>query len=61
MNWFGNQKGEGVEYFLLILGLAGSLVFSGGGKFSIDLWLARPKKISSDISLSITGEDAILA
>ncbi|MBL7932825.1 MAG: DoxX family protein [Bacteroidia bacterium] len=36
MNWFGNQKGEGMEYFLLLFGLSASLIFSGGGKFSID-------------------------
>ncbi|PBQ30950.1 hypothetical protein CNR22_03910 [Sphingobacteriaceae bacterium] len=36
MNWFGNQKGEGAEYFLLIFGLSLSLVLSGGGKLSID-------------------------
>jgi len=36
MNWFGTQKGEGIEYFILMLGLAASLMFSGAGKFSID-------------------------
>jgi putative oxidoreductase len=59
MNWFGNQKGEGIEYFLLMIGLAGSLIFSGGGKFSIDSRLARQKKISTDVELSITREEAI--
>jgi putative oxidoreductase len=37
MNWFGNQKGEGFEYHLLILGLALITLISGGGKFSLDL------------------------
>lgn len=36
MNWFGNQKGEGVEYCLLGLALALGLVFTGGGKLSVD-------------------------
>jgi putative oxidoreductase len=36
MNWFGDQKGEGVEYFLLALGLALALVLSGGGRYSLD-------------------------
>jgi putative oxidoreductase len=36
MNWFGNQKGEGFEYHLLALGLAGALMIKGGGKASID-------------------------
>ena len=36
MNWFGAQKGEGIEYFLLLLGLAISLLISGAGRFSVD-------------------------
>ena len=36
MNWFGNQKGEGYEYFLLAMGMAASLVFTGGGNVSLD-------------------------
>src|SRR3954469_7278677 len=34
MNWFGNQKGEGVELFILVVGIAISLVIWGGGKWS---------------------------
>jgi putative oxidoreductase len=36
MNWAGNQKGEGIEYFLLLLGLALVLIITGGGKASVD-------------------------
>lgn len=36
MNWFGNQKGEGFEYHLLIIGIAISLMITGGGKLSLD-------------------------
>jgi putative oxidoreductase len=36
MNWFGNQKGEGVEYFIILLGLALTLIITGGGKASAD-------------------------
>lgn len=36
MNWFGNQKGEGIEFSLLIIGMCLSLIVSGGGKASID-------------------------
>lgn len=41
MNWFGTQAGEGYEYHLLALGLAASLIISGGGRFSLDNILAR--------------------
>src|SRR5204863_10138284 len=46
MNWFGNQKGEGYEYHLLALGLAGVLMIRGGGKGSMDLVLSRVKEVS---------------
>ncbi len=36
MNWYGSQQGEGFEYFLLWIGMAMSLIVTGGGKFSID-------------------------
>lgn len=39
MNWFGNQPGEGYEFFLLAIGLSVGLVIVGGGKYSADRWL----------------------
>lgn len=36
MNWTGAQHGEGIEYFVLLGGLALSLIISGGGKLSVD-------------------------
>ena len=41
MNWFGNQKGEGIELFILAVGIAVGLVFLGGGKWSLDSLLVR--------------------
>jgi len=41
MNWFGNQAGEGIEYHLLALGIAATLVIGGGGKLSIDRMLTK--------------------
>jgi putative oxidoreductase len=41
MNWFGQQKGEGLEFFLLAVGIALALVVTGGGRFSADSRLAR--------------------
>jgi len=40
MNWFGNQKGEGYEYHLLVFALSIPLMIRGGGAFSIDGMLA---------------------
>ena len=36
MNWSGNQKGEGYEYHLLVLGICMALLVTGGGKYSFD-------------------------
>lgn len=36
MNWYGDQKGEGYEYHLLIIGLSLATLISGSGKYSID-------------------------
>lgn len=36
MNWFGNQKTEGSEFFLLAIGMSVSLVISGAGRHSVD-------------------------
>jgi putative oxidoreductase len=44
MNWFGNQKGEGFEFHLLIMGLAAATLINGSGKLSIDKTIMSPKK-----------------
>lgn len=36
MNWFGNQKGEGIEYHILALGIAIAVIIRGGGAYSVD-------------------------
>jgi len=43
MNWFGTQKGEGYEYFILALGLSSLLMISGAGKYSLDSALLTKK------------------
>ena len=40
MNWFGNQKGEGFEFHLLVIAMAVALIIKGGGALSIDKVLA---------------------
>jgi putative oxidoreductase len=41
MNWYGNQPGEGYEYFLLWLGMSIALIFSGGGRYAIDSFIKK--------------------
>ena len=61
MNWFGNQKGEGFEYFLLMLGLAGSLIFSGGGMLSVDSLLVRKKSNGTSQQVILVQKEAKVA
>ena len=36
MNWTGAQKGEGIEYHLLVLAMTAFLMTRGAGSFSVD-------------------------
>lgn len=44
MNWFGNQKGEGIEYSLLMIGLTLVTMLRGGGAYSLDGLLLKLKR-----------------
>jgi putative oxidoreductase len=44
MNWFGQQKGEGFEYHILVIGICLALVIKGGGAFSVDRKLSSGSK-----------------
>jgi len=39
MNWHNKKKGEGIEYFILLLALLWISLIYGGGAFSVDGWL----------------------
>ncbi|HLH76300.1 MAG TPA: hypothetical protein VKV28_05770, partial [Candidatus Binataceae bacterium] len=40
MNWFGKKQGEGIEYSLLVIAMAVSLIIGGAGALSLDRLLA---------------------
>jgi len=39
MNWFGEKKGERIEYHVMLLSLLLIVILRGSGAMSIDLWL----------------------
>ena len=41
MNWMGNQKGEGIEYFIPVIAIALVLMIKGGGRWALDSALAE--------------------
>ena len=44
MNWFGNQKGEGFEFHILVIAIVIALIIKGGGKWSLDKAIADTLK-----------------
>jgi len=44
MNWGGNQKGEGIEYHLLVLAITLAVMIAGAGAYSIDAALAGERE-----------------
>jgi len=46
MNWFGNQKGEGFEYHLLVIGLSLATLVNGSGKYSLDGLITKKQPIA---------------
>jgi len=44
MNWYGNMKGEGFEYHLLVIGLLLCLTIAGAGKASLDALISERTK-----------------
>ncbi|WP_205529367.1 DoxX family protein [Taibaiella koreensis] len=47
MNWFGNQKGEGFEYHLLIIGLSLAILVNGSGRYALDRLLLKERPLSA--------------
>jgi putative oxidoreductase len=41
MNWNGQQKGEGIEYHVLVLAITVALMIRGAGAFSLDRAIAN--------------------
>ena len=44
MNWSGQQKGEGIEFFILAIGVAIAIMIGGSGAWSIDRTLSQDQK-----------------
>lgn len=39
MNWAGTKKGEGIEYFIMLLAILFTVILNGSGGLSVDYWL----------------------
>jgi putative oxidoreductase len=52
MNWTGAQKGEGIEYHLLVLAVTTFLMIRGAGAASIDRILSSPTKNTARVHVA---------
>jgi len=41
LNWFGDKKGHGIEYHVLVIALALTVIIKGAGAFSVDQFLYK--------------------
>ncbi len=55
MNWYGQQKGEGIEYHVFAIAMALALMIAGGGAFSVDAFLSRSLPSGAPASARQTG------
>jgi putative oxidoreductase len=51
MNWSGMQKGEGIEFHVLVLAMTAFLMMKGAGAFSVDQAIA--KRLAESRSLQV--------
>jgi putative oxidoreductase len=47
MDWYGQRGGEGFEYHLLALALAGIVIVAGSGRASVDRWLSSSRELTN--------------
>ena len=58
MNWFGDQKGHGIEYHVLALALALTIIIKGGGALSLDQVLYQHIFTQNGVALDTGTERA---
>jgi putative oxidoreductase len=53
MNWFGEKQGHGIEYHILVLALALTVMIEGAGAFSLDQVLYEHVCHQSGVALRV--------
>jgi putative oxidoreductase len=61
MNWSGHAAGEGFEYHLLALAIGGVVLALGGGKLSVDAWLAKRLGSARETRAAMANREAATA
>jgi putative oxidoreductase len=53
MNWFGEKQGHGIEYHVLVLALALTVIIKGAGAFSLDQVLYQHVSSQNGVALEL--------
>ena len=53
MNWFGEKQGHGIEYHVLVLALALTVIVKGAGAFSLDQVLYQHVRNQDGVALRV--------
>jgi|ERR1700730_13923073 len=56
MNWYGEKKGHGIEYHILVLALALAVMIRGAGAFSLDQVLYQHVSTQNGVTLGAGTE-----
>jgi putative oxidoreductase len=56
MNWFGEKQGHGIEYHVLVLALALTVIIKGAGAFSLDQILYQHVSTQNGVALGAGTE-----
>jgi putative oxidoreductase len=56
MNWYGEKKGHGIEYHILVLALVSVVIIRGAGPFSLDRVLSRHSSAQNSVTLGASTE-----
>ncbi|WP_431244441.1 DoxX family protein [Flavobacterium sp. P21] len=48
MNWNNKKRGEGIEYFVLLLTFLCIILLEGSGAFSVDFWMLANDKVEPE-------------
>jgi putative oxidoreductase len=57
MNWFGEKQGHGIEYHVLVLALAFTVMIKGAGAFSLDQVVYQHVSTQNGVALEVgTGK-----
>ena len=60
MDWYGDKRGHGIEYHILVLALAMLVIFKGAGALSLDQVLSRHLGALNSVTVGIDAYGGVI-